>query len=170
MRSADRTLRTLALPEGKALLVRGLHELPTAGLGSTLRLLDPRTGKVTEHPIRLQTAPIDVTTTDGPAPGPPILDGIDDGGDTIQADDRLYRFQPRAGSIAATASQVGWEPRRPGFGSDDRDGAEVYARRSGRRLVRYAGDDVRVRTVGERLVIVDHAADEGGGRQYVVAP
>ncbi len=52
------------------------------------------------------------------------------------------------------------------FADGDRRGAVVCDRRSGRELVRYAGesDNVFVRSEGERLVIYD------GSRDLVVKP
>ena len=52
------------------------------------------------------------------------------------------------------------------FGGGERAGAVVHDRRTGKRLVRYAGESrsVSVRSEGERLVIYD------GGRDLVVKP
>ena len=84
----------------------------------------------------------------------------------VAADGRLYRTG-KLGSraVAATATQIAWDPDVHPFAGGERDGAVVYDRRSGKRVVHYAGeDDVFVRSEGERIVIRDN------GREYVVKP
>ncbi|WP_028067922.1 outer membrane protein assembly factor BamB family protein [Solirubrobacter soli] len=176
VRSAEGLLTTVGLPDGSVLLTRTVYRLPLLVSGDRLRTVDPRTGKLTETPRRLQGA-VDVvdpppaavtaeTARDGvPARTPVVVKTVD--GDALQADGRVYDTGDlEVFSAAATAAQVGWESDQPAFGRGDRDGAEVHDRRTGKRLVRFTGEHVDIRSVGERLVI--STGDEDHRRDYVV--
>jgi outer membrane protein assembly factor BamB len=167
----------LGMPDGGLVLFSQPQPLPLLSLGTTLRLLDPRTGKVTEHPIDLPPGPVELFATDGPditaksatagvTPLVPVLRSDD----ALQVDGRRYDADDlNSFSISVTATQVAWKSALPSFGSGDRDGISVYDRRTGERLVHYVADEVRVRAVGERLVIGNGNGDEGADQEYVVA-
>jgi hypothetical protein len=177
-RGADAALTAVGLPAGSIVLARHGDELPLLIAGDLLRLVDPRTGKLTETPNRL-TGGVQVVA----APAPPVTaetaeHGVPAGtpvlaktfeGEAVQADGRVYETANiQSGSVAATATQVGWESAQPVFLRDDsEDGAEVRDRRTGERVARYAGDDVFIQAVGERLVLV--VGDGDDQREYVVA-
>ena len=139
-------------------------------------MLDPRTGKLTEHPTHVLGAggavvvPTDdppvtaETATAGATPRVPVISAYLD--DRVLADGRVYRAELQKRGIGATPAQVGWGQPVHAFADGDRAGAVVRDRRSGRELVRYAGENpyVSVRSEGERLIISD------GGRELVVKP
>ena len=177
MRAARGETATLGMPDGGLLMSTQYQALPEISIGDELRVLDPRTGKLT-----VETADVDgfeeelAPTLDTPitaesvADGPPVrAPALRSDGDVseIYADGRVYRLDDyERNSIGATRTQVGWEASMSRFAGGSHDGVEVRDRRSGKRLVRYVGDGgaVVVRSAGERLVIAD------GQREYVVAP
>jgi hypothetical protein len=141
-----------------------------------LRVLDPRSGELTDHRVgdvdsgTASAVPADwppitaETASKGVAPRVPVLwNSLDD---RVAADGRVYRtgrLGPRA--VAVTTTQIGWDPDVRPFAGDDRNGAEIYDRRTGERIVRFAGEhDVNVRSEGERIIVRD------GQRDHVVAP
>jgi hypothetical protein len=170
----------LGIPDGGLILVPRVESLPTVSIGDTLRLLDPRTGKATEHPIDLPSGPREVfpgpppdvtaeTANEdaGVAPRVPVLQAVTTGDAPLFIDGRRYDVGDiDFRSIDVTSRQVAWERPMKSFGRGERDGIEVIDRRTGKRLVRYIGDEVRVRSVGERLVIGDGDAEED--QEYVV--
>ena len=94
-RSADGLLTSVGLPAGSVLLSRTVYRLPLLVSGEQLRLVDPRTGKLTETRRRLDGA-VDVidppppaitgqTASNGIAARAPILVKTVDG-DAVQAD------------------------------------------------------------------------------------
>jgi hypothetical protein len=162
-------------PEGERYEVRRLdtEDLP---ISDRLRLLDPRTGKLTEHAVgklysnNSRAVPADgpeitaVTATAGVTPRVPVLWSQFD--EKVSVSGRILRTG-RVGTrgVAATATQVGWERDVHVFAGGDRDGVEVHDRRTGKRLVRFAAEKrAYLHSEGERLVIT---AD---GRDYVVKP
>jgi hypothetical protein len=168
--------RWLGMPEGGLVLSSQALPLPLLSLGTTLRVLDSRTGKVTEHPVDLPPGPVGVFATGGPdvtaetatrgvAPRVPVLRSDD----ALQVDGRRYDADDlNPFSISVTATQVAWKSAMGSYGSGDRDGISVYDRRTGKRRVRYVADEVRVRQVGERLVIGSGPGEGGEDREYVV--
>jgi hypothetical protein len=166
----------LGMPDGGLVLSSQSLPLPDLSLGTTLRLLDPRTGKVTEHPVDLPPGPVEVLATGGPdvtaetstggvTPRVPALRSDD----ALQVDGRRYDADDlNPFSISVTPTQVAWKSALGSYGSGDRDGISVYDRRTGKRLVRYVADEVRVRQVGERLVIGDGDGEDGEDHEYVV--
>ena len=180
-RSPNTGLDTLALPDGNLVLTGHGDELPTLFIGDTLRLVDPRTGKLTESKKLVDDNPDIVdshaqavtaaTAAAGVPPLPPVLaTTFDEGGgeDEVQADGRVYPAGDlQRYSTAATAAQVGWESDQHAFGAGERDGAEVHDRRTGKRLLRYSGEHVDIRTVGERLVL--SVGEDEDVRDFVVA-
>ena len=175
-RAPDGSLDWLGIPDGGLILTRGLSDMDRLNLGDTLRVLDPRTGKLTERPTHvLGASSATVVPTDGPAvtaasatasvaPRVPVVNAYLD--DRVLADGRVYRARLEKRGIGATPTQVGWGQSVHAFADGDRRGAVVRDRRSGRELVRYVGesDNVFVRSEGERLVIYD------GSRDLVVKP
>jgi outer membrane protein assembly factor BamB len=175
-RAPDRSFDWLGIPDG-ALIMTGAHpDMDSLTLSDELRVVDPRTGKLTEHPLHIRSAggtvvvPTDwppvtaETATAGATPRLPVIGDYFD--DRVLADGRVYHGEFGKRGIGATPTQVGWGQPVHAFGHGDRAGAVVRDRRSGRELVRYAGesDSVDVRSEGERLVIYD------GGRDLVVKP
>jgi outer membrane protein assembly factor BamB len=176
VRAPDGSLDYLGIPDGGLIMIRGLRDMDHLDIGDTLRVLDPRTGKVTEHPLGVLGAggavvvPADEppvtaeTATDGATPRLPVIAAYLD--DEVLADGRRFKARYDKRGIGATTTQVGWGQRVQPFAGDERAGAVVRDRRSGREIVRYAGDsdNVFVRSEGERLVIYD------GSRDVVVKP
>ena len=175
-RAPDDSFQWLGIPDG-ALIMTGAHpDMDSLTLGDELRVVDPRTGKLTEHPTHVRGAsgavvvPTDwppvtaETATAGATPRVPVISAYFD--DRVLADGRVYRAELDKRDIGATPTQVGWGQRVHAFADGDGAGAVVRCRRSGRELVRYAGesDNVSVRSEGERLVIYD------GSRDLVVKP
>jgi hypothetical protein len=162
---------------GALLLTSRLSDLDDLSIGDELRVLDPRTGKLTVRPTYILgsnatvVVPADgppitaASATAGIAPRTPVIeDWIDD---AVLADGRRYKADISRRATAATTTQVGWQPLVPTFAGKDRLGVVVRDRRSGNRLARYArqGDnEIYVHSEGERLVIYDD------GRDYVVKP
>ncbi|HEY6886892.1 MAG TPA: hypothetical protein VI300_03905, partial [Solirubrobacter sp.] len=160
VRSQGFDLSSLGLPDGDLILTKDGEPLPSLTIGDSLRLLDARTGRLTERANHL-AATVEVVPSG--RRGAPVLFSMRDD-DAVQDGDRVYDTPAlQNDSVAATATRVGWESAQPAFASGSRDGAEVHDRRSGRRLVRYTGDRVSIRSEGERLIITD------GAREFVVA-
>ena len=161
-RSALVSTGTVAMPEGSLLLGPDDYSIDSVKLGDALRLLDPRTGKVTVRRTGLPPDIVTVYATDRPAPAgaklrsPAILwnDYNDSAGDEseVVADGRSYP-RLRVRSIALTAAQLGFESTQHPWGSGERRVIEVYDRASGERRVRFVGDDIAVNAVGDRLVV-----------------
>ena len=175
-RAPDGSLDWLGIPDGGLIMTGELSDMDRLDLGDTLRVLDPRTGKLSEHPTHVLGAggavvvPTDwppvtaATATTGATPRVPVISAYLD--DRVLADGRVYRAELDKRDIGATPTQVGWGQPVHAFADGDRAGAVVRDRRSGRELVRYVGesDNVFVRSEGERLVIYD------GSRDLVVKP
>jgi outer membrane protein assembly factor BamB len=170
----------LGFPDGGIVLTRRLSSLPIISIHGTYQLLDPRTGKVGEHPIDLPTSTVEVfvsggpdvtaeTATAGVAPRVPVLQAVTPGDSPLLVDGRRIN----AGhidfrSIDVTDTQVAWEQPMEPFGGGEHEGIEVIDRRTGKQLVRYIADEVRVRSVGERLVIGDGDGEDGQDHEHVV--
>ena len=175
-RAPDDSFAWLGIPDGELIMTGAHPDLDSLTLGDELRVIDPRTGKLTEHPTHVRGAtgtvvvPTDgppvtaETATGGATPRVPVIGDYFD--DRVLADGRVYRAEFEKRGIGATARQVGWGQPVHAFGHGDRAGAVVRDRRSGREIVRYTGEDryVGVRSEGERLVISD------GSRELVVEP
>ena len=175
-RTPDGSLEWLGLPDGGLILTSGLSNTEDLPVSDLLRVLDPRTGKLTEHPVgdlmsnSVRAVPADgpeitaETATAGVAPRVPVL--WSPFHKKVSAGGRILRTGlVGIRGVEATATQVGWDRDVHAFASGDRNGAVVYDRRTGRRLVRYAAKKgAFLRSEGERLVI---AAD---GRDSVVKP
>ena len=175
-RAPDDSLRWLGMPDGALLPLQELRDTEDLTVLDHLRVIDPRTGRLVDHQLGdLQTGSGRAVPADGPAitaanattgvpPRVPVVWGWFER--KVAADGRLYRtgkLGPRA--VAVTATQIAWNPDVHPFAGGERDGAVVYDRRSGKRIVHYAGeDDVYVRSEGERIVIRDDA------HEYVVKP
>ena len=175
-RTPDGSLEWLGLPDGGLILTSGVTNTEDLPISDRLRLLDPRTGKLTEHPVgdlmsnSVHAVPADgpeitaETATAGVAPRVPVLwspfyKKVSAGGRILRTGSVGIR------GLAATATQVGWDRDVHAFASGDHNGAVVYDRRTGKRLVRHFGEKgVYLRSEGERLVITDD------GRDYVVKP
>jgi outer membrane protein assembly factor BamB len=176
-RAPDSALMWLGIPDGSLLLTGALRDLDDLSIGDELRVLDPRTGKMTVRPTHVLGAsgavvvPVDgpaITATTagaGPTPRTPVIE--DWAGDSILADGRRYKADIARRAVAATTTEVGWQQLVPQLAGRDRLGAVVRDRRSGKRLARYARHrdlEVYLHSEGERLVI--HA----DGRDRVVKP
>jgi hypothetical protein len=170
----------LAMPDGGIVLLERLGSQPLISVRGTYRQLDPRTGRVSEHPLDLPSTTVEVfpgpgpdvtaeTATTGVAPRVPVMQAVRPGDPPLLIDGR--RIDPGDidfRSIEVTDRQVGWERPLKSFGRGEREGIEVIDRTTGQRLVRYVADEVRVREVGERLVIGDGDGEDGEDREYVV--
>ena len=136
---------SLAMPGG-ALLAEG-DWLESLMVGDTLELVDPRTGKLTERPTDLPPDIVDIASTDRPDAPPAILwndyEGTDTDDSEVLVDGRHYPGK-RVQEIALTQTQAGWESRQAPWGNGDHRVVEVYDRRSGKRLVRFVGDNTTV--------------------------
>jgi outer membrane protein assembly factor BamB len=176
VRAPDGSLDWLGIPDGGLIMIRGLRDMDHLDIGDTLRVLDPRTGKLTERPLGVLGAggavvvpadgpPVSAeTATAGATPRVPVIGAYLD--DEVLADGRRYKAEYEKRGIGATTTQVGWGQRVQPFAGGERAGAVVRDQRSGRERVRYVGesDNVFVRSEGERLVIHD------GSRELVVKP
>jgi outer membrane protein assembly factor BamB len=161
-RSPEVLSHTLAMPGGALLLASGDQPIDALMLGDTLRLLDPRTGKLTERRFDRPGGITEVFATDRPASAaaggalrPPALlwNDLDEGhGSELLVDGRTYRGE-RVRSVALTATQAGWAGTQHPWGSGARRVIEVHDRAGGARRVRFAADEAAVRSAGERLVI-----------------
>jgi hypothetical protein len=170
MRAEHGRLRWLGMPDGGLILSPRLANLPYVQSGERLRLLDPRTGKLTERRIGLSYRSVEVfagegppitaeTATRGVAPRVPVLASTDTT-PRFAVDGRVFRPKDaKRSSLAATSRQVVWL---------DSGALEVRDRRTGERVERYVADELRARAVGERIVIEDGDANGVGDREYVV--
>jgi outer membrane protein assembly factor BamB len=170
----------LGVPDGGLVLTQRLASLPVISARGTYRLLDPRTGKVSEHPIDLPPSAVEVFATGGPdvtaesstagvAPRVPVLQAVRPDDSPLQVDGRrIDAGDVDFRSVDVTETQVAWEAPMEPFGGGEQQGIEVIDRRSGKRLVRYIADEVRVRSVGERLVIGDGDGEDGEDHEHVV--
>ena len=171
----------LGFTDGGLILQPRFESLPDVSARDTLRLLDPRTGKVTEHPVDLPSNTVEVFPTSGPdvtaetatqgiAPRVPVLQAMyPDNGALMVDGRRLDGGDIDARSVDVTAQQVAWESDATSFGGSDAEGISVHDRKSGERVVHYIGDEVRVRAVGERLVIGSGPNEDSQDHEYVVA-
>ena len=166
-RAPDDSLRWLGMPDGALLPLQQLRDKEDLTVLDHLRVIDPRTGKLVDHQLGdLQSGSGRAVPADGPAvsaanatagfaPRVPVVWGWFER--KVAADGRLYRTG-KLGSraVEATTTQIAWDPAVHPFAGGERDGAVVYDRRSGKRVVQYAGEDnVYVRSEGERIVIRD---------------
>ncbi len=160
----------IGMPGGGVVLDTDAFPLPFVEFYDVLLLLDPQTGKTSEHKAALGSGSGTVIETgppvDGAAPRTPALRSNDPDDPVVIADGRTYRLGGSAfsSSITATPGQVAWSSETKLLGGRDGRVVEVRDRRSGERVARFRGEDVRVRAVGERIVI---SADDGE-RQLVV--
>ena len=159
VRNQGTDLGQLGLPDETLILTKDGEPLPSLTIGDTLRLVDalhrqayrareparrPGRGRA-QRPARRSRPVLDARRRRRAGGRPRLRHG--------RAAGRLRRRD---------RDRVGWESAQPAFASGLRDGAEVHDRRTGRRLVRYTGDRVSIRSVGERLIITD------GDREFVV--
>ncbi len=175
-RTPEGSLDWLGLPDGSLILAWGLTDTEDLPLTDTLRVVDPRTGKLTEHAIgKLYSNGSRVVPADGPeitaktatagvVPRVPVL--WSPFSDKVSVSGRVLRTgEVGTRGVAATATQVGWERDVHVFAGGERNGVVVHDRRTGKRLVRYAAEKrAYLHSDGERLVIT---AD---GRDSVVKP
>jgi hypothetical protein len=171
----------LGITDGGLILQPRLETLPDVSARDALRLLDPRTGKVTEHPVDLPSGTVEVYPTSGPdvtaetarrgvTPRVPVLQAMYPDNDALQVDGRrLDGDDIDSRSIDVTARQIAWESPSTSFPGSDADAISVYDRATGKRLVHYVSEEVRVRAVGERLVIGSGPNEDSQDREYVVA-
>jgi hypothetical protein len=161
-RSPMLSAHSLALPGG--MLLAESRTLDDLMVGDTLELVDPRTGKLTERPTDLPPDIVHVYSTGLPNAAPAILwedyEGDDTDGSEVLVDGRHYPRQ-RVDEIAVTPTEAGWESTQAPWGHGTHRVVEVYDRRSGKRLVRFLGENTFVSSAGERLVIA-----EGGDRDH----
>jgi hypothetical protein len=147
--------------------------MPDLEPGDPLRILDPRTGKVTEHPVGV-SGYVGVFATGTATPGVPVLRKFGDTNpeddtvkDQLVVDGRHYmreRLDPF--EIAATTTQAAFKSTLSVYGLGKRRGIEVYDRRGGR-VARLVAANAHVRSAGERLVI-SVGENEDDRRSYVV--
>ncbi len=147
---------SLAMPGG-ALLAEG-DWLESLMVGDTLEVVDPRTGNLTERPTDLPPDIVDIASTDRPDAPPAILWNDYEGKDTddseVLVDGRHY-LRKRVRDVALTPTEAGFESTQAPWGHGEHRVVEVYDRRSGKRLVRYLGENTTVSSAGERLVIAE---------------
>ena len=163
--------RTVAMPEGRLLLAAGDYTLDSVQLGEALRLLDPRTGKLTEHPVDLPPDVVDLYATGRPTFREPAIlwQDYEEGTDASEVllDGRTYD-RDRVIEVDLTPAEVGWESTQPTWGRGRGRVVEVYDRRSGERVARYSGENTFVSSAGDRIVIAE-GDDRDHPRQHVVA-
>jgi len=165
--TADRSSRMLAVVDGGLLLASDSYLMPDVKLGDPIRILDPRDGKVAEHPGVFGY--VGVIATGTATPGVPLVRKFGDeeqGQDQLLVDGRRYareRIDPF--EIAATTTQAGFKSTLSVYGLGKRRAVEVYDRRGGR-VARFVAVGARVRSAGERLVI--SVGNEDDRRSYVV--
>lgn len=172
--------KSIAMPDGGMILVSRYETLPYVSIGDTLHALDPRTGKVTDHPLDLSANAISISSTDGPAVTEqsatagvaPLLPGLraftDADEDELWIDGHVYKPEDHSGStIPLTAAQTAWTSDLHVWGLGTRRGVQVYDRRTGKRVVRFIADQARVRAIGEAIVLSE--GDPETPHQYVVS-
>jgi hypothetical protein len=170
--TVDLTSRMIAVIDGGLLLASDLYSMPNLPPGDPLRILDPRSGKVTEHPVGV-TGYVGVFATGTATPGVPLLRKFgdtnpedDSAKDQLVVDGRHYlreRLDPF--EVAATTTQAGFKSTLPVYGLGKRRAIEVYDRRGGP-VARLVERDAHVRSAGERLVITVGAEEDQ--RSFVV--
>jgi hypothetical protein len=173
VRSVDPGARMMAVIDGGLLLSGDTTPMPDLEPGDPLRILDPRTGKVTKHPVGV-SGYVGVFATGTATPGVPVLRKFGDTNpeddtvkDQLVVDGRHYmreRLDPF--EIAATTTQAAFKSTLSVYGLGKRRGIEVYDRRGGR-VARLVAANAHVRSVGERLVI-SVGENEDDRRSYVV--
>ena len=172
VRTADLTAQMMAVIDGGLLLAGDTYAMPDLDPGDPLRILDPRTGKVTEHPVRV-SGYVGVFATGTATPGVPLVRKF---GDTNPEDDSVKdqlvvdgrhfareRLDPF--EIAATTTQAAFKSTLPVYGLGKRRAIEVYDRRGGR-VARMVTPGAHVYSVGDRLVIT--VGEDEDRRSYVV--
>ena len=132
---------TLAMPEGALVLTSGEDTLNSLELGDALRLLDPRTGKLAEHPVDLPPDVVTLSTTGHATLRQPAIlwEDYEDGTDATEVllDGRTYDRE-RVREVDLTPAQVGWEGTQADLGEGQgprRRGLRPAQRRSGRALL-----------------------------------
>jgi outer membrane protein assembly factor BamB len=160
--------RMIAVIDGGVLLAGDVYTLPELKLGDPMRILDPRTGKVTEHPGVFGY--VGVTAAGTATPGVPLVRGFgaeQEDKDQLLVDGRRFvreRLDPF--EIAATTKEAAFKSTLPVYGLGKRRAIEVYDRRGGRK-VRFVAANAHVHSAGERLVIT--VGGDDGQRSYVVS-
>jgi hypothetical protein len=170
VRTVDYSSQMLAVIDGGLLLVREPSKMPDLEPGDPLRILDPRTGKVTEHPVGV-SGYVSVVATGTATPGVPLVrrfGDLDESGekDQVVVDGRHFareRIDPY--EVAATTTQAAFKSTLSVYGLGQRRGIEVYDRRGGR-VERLVVADAHVRSAGDRLVI--SVGENDDARFYVV--
>jgi hypothetical protein len=166
VRTVTVTAKMLAVVDGGLLLTREFRAMPEFDNGDPGRILDPRTGKVSEHRLGV-TGYASVYGTGTATPGVPVLRDSGEPDDQLVVDGRHYvreRLDPF--EVAATTTQAGFKSTLSVYGLGKRRGIEVYDRRGGR-VARFVAVDAHVRSAGERLVI--SVGQDDDKRSYVVS-
>jgi PQQ-like domain len=169
VRTVDFSSGMIAVLDGGVLLARETYKMPDLDPGDPLQILDPRSGKVTEHPVGV-SGYVDLFGTGTANAGVPLVRKFGESEqdkDQLVVDGRHYareRLDP--GEIAATTTQAAFKSTLSVYGLGKRRGIEVYDRRGGR-VARLVAVNAHVHSAGERLVISvgDHEDDR---RSYVV--
>ncbi len=166
VRTVTVSAKMIAVVDGGMLLTREFSAMPQLDLGDPVRILDPRSGKVTEHRLGV-SGYVGVYGTGTAAPGVPLVRDFGDPDDQLVVDGRHYvreRLDPF--EIAATTTQAAFKSTLSVYGLGKRRAIEVYDRRGGR-VVRFVAVNAHVRSAGERLVI--SVGDDDDRRSYVVS-
>jgi len=165
-RSPMITSDTLGLPEGTLVLGADGATTESFAIGDALRLLDPRTGKLTEIPVDLPPDVVDLVSSDQPdvsAPRTPAILSRDyeDPSDPskVIADGHTYA-RDDVRNAYLTPTQVAFESDQRPWGTGLSRVIEVFDRKTGERLARFAKDEMSLRPLGGRFVIADGDPDD----------
>ena len=170
VRTVDVSSGMIAVIDGGVLLARDIYPMPNLNPGDPLEILDPRSGKVTEHPVGV-SGYVGIVAAGTATPGVPLVRKygvLEQDKDQLVVDGRHYareRLDPS--EIAATTTQAAFKSTLSVYGLGQRRGIEVYDRRGGR-VARFVAVNAHVHSAGERLVISvgEHEDDR---RSYVVS-
>lgn len=153
----------LALPEGSLVLSAGGLAIDSVRLGERLRLVDPRTGELSESPLETGYGLVDVLGAQPPGGRRPVVIGRDfeddTSTDTIAAGDHTY-VREGVRDVHVTAGLVGFEGRGHTWGTGDDRVIEIFDREGGDRRVRFSAGDAVLYTLGDALLIAEGEDDD----------
>jgi hypothetical protein len=171
-RSPVEVTDSLAAPEGQLVLSGDGDPIDSVRIGDRLRTLDIRTGKPAEQPVDVEFDLVDVLAPDRPTGKQPVVFWFDYEDDTLSsrifADGRRYD-RDATRNVDLAPGQIGFGHAGSTWGTGLERVYEVFDRASGKRLVRYAGEDVSVYALGDALVLTE-GDDDDAPQRVIVTP